>query len=104
MGKFHLLQTVQAKRMQTKKMQNKKRPHDCNERLLEASRSGRIREAQKLLDAGTDVNTCSDGMVFKETVGERGGGTPLSLACEGGHLGVIETPEPIQFVGEACPS
>ena len=90
MGKFRLLQTVRVKRMQTKKMQNKKRPHDCDECLLEASCLGRVREAQKLLDAGTNVNTCSNGVAFKGTMGERGGGTPLGLACEGGHPGVIK--------------
>ena len=63
---------------------------DSDECLLEASRSGRIREAQKLLDAGANVDTCSDGVACKGTVGERGGGTPLSLAFEGGHLGIIE--------------
>ena len=63
---------------------------DSDERLLEASRSGRVREVQKLLDAGANVDTCSNGVACKGTVGERGGGTPLSLACEGGHLGVVK--------------
>ena len=62
---------------------------NCNECLLEASRSGRVREAQQLLDSGANVDTC-DGVACKGTVGERGGGTPLSLACKGGLLGVVE--------------
>ena len=62
---------------------------NSDERLLGASRSGRIREVQKLLDAGANVNTCN-GVACKGTMGERGGGTPLSLAFEGGHPGVVE--------------
>ena len=62
---------------------------DCDECLLEASRSGRVREAQQLLDSGTNVDTCN-GVACKGTVGEWGGRTPLSLACEGGHLGIVK--------------